>query len=229
MTDYRGRRAVALVSGGLDSVVSLARADIEMEIRLVLFINYGQRAIDRERNAVLGVVNFYGHPFEEVEVGWLGRLAPQGMRATPATTQVELECEPVLDTLDAVWVPNRNGIFINIAAAFAESYDCEHVVTGFNRQEGVEFPDNRQEYVSRVNGGLALSTRIGVSVVSFTQELDKKEILRLGAELHAPLSVIWSCYHSQELMCGRCASCRRLKDAMAGVPEEVRPPLEFKN
>jgi 7-cyano-7-deazaguanine synthase len=213
----------------LDSVVSVAKASTEMEIRLVVFFNYGQRALERERNAVLGVANYYDFPLTEVDVSWLERLAPEGMRHEGSRTGQELAPEPALDTLDAVWIPNRNGVFLNIGAAFAESYDCEYVVTGFNREEAVEFPDNRPEYVSRVNEGLELSTRSGVRVVSFTQDLDKRQTLELGLELGAPLSVIWSCYHSRELMCGRCASCMRLRGALATIPEPARPPIRFED
>ncbi|UCG50575.1 MAG: 7-cyano-7-deazaguanine synthase [Candidatus Latescibacterota bacterium] len=219
-----GRRAVALLSGGLDSVVSLARATDEMDVRLVLFFNYGQRALARERSAVLGVVNFYHLPLREVELDWLGPLSPEGMRLGG---EADDDAGSSLRTVDSVWIPNRNGVFLNVAASFAESFKCDRIVTGFNREEAVEFPDNRPEYVSIVNRGLELSTRTGVQVVSFTQDLDKRDILKLGAKLGAPLSVIWSCYEAGEFMCGRCSSCRRLKIALDGVPADIRPPLQF--
>jgi 7-cyano-7-deazaguanine synthase len=229
LTDYQGKRALALVSGGLDSVVSLAQAAAVMDVRLVVFFDYGQRAIERERNAVLGVVNYYDYPLREVRLSWLDTLVPAGMRRQGARPTADLASEPTLDTLDAVWIPNRNGVFLNIGAAFAEAHGCDYVVTGFNREEAAEFPDNGEEYVSRVNGGLEMSTRSRVRVASFTQDLDKPQVLELGHQLRAPLSVIWSCYHSRERMCGRCASCKRLKAALAGVNEETRPPLEFES
>ena len=222
MTVYQGKRAVALVSGGLDSIVSLAQARAEMAVNVVLFFNYGQRALERERHAAMGAVNFYELPFREVDLGWLRDLSPEGMRGGDDST-------PALDTLDAVWIPNRNGVFLNVAASFAESYRCEYIVTGFNREEAVEFPDNSDQYVTRVNSALELSTRSGVEVVSFTQDLSKPEIVELGVRLGAPLSVVWSCYHSREHMCGRCASCRRLKSALGRVSEEARPVIEFEH
>jgi 7-cyano-7-deazaguanine synthase len=100
-------------------------------------------------------------------------------------------------------------------------------VTGFNRGEAVEFPDNSQDYVERVNRALELSTRNRVRVESFTIDLDKRAILRLGLELHAPLSIVWSCYRSGQRMCGRCASCRRLRGALDSLPESDRPVVEF--
>jgi len=213
------KRAIALVSGGLDSVVSLAEARERDEVRLVLFVDYGQRAVTSEREAVLAVVNYYGLPFKEVALPWLAALAPEGMRAGGAPA--------ALDSLDAVWIPNRNGIFLNVAAAFAESFGCDLVVTGFNREEAQEFADNSAEYVDRVNSALTLSTRNGVQVVSYTIDLDKTAILERGAELRAPLGDIWSCYHAGPNMCGTCASCRRLVAAIEALEPAERPRLEF--
>jgi 7-cyano-7-deazaguanine synthase len=214
------KRAVAMVSGGLDSVVSLALGLESREVRLILFFDYGQRARVSERASTLAVASYYGLPLREIQLPWLEALAPAGMRATAAD-------DAGLITLDDVWVPNRNGVFINIAAAFAESYGCESVITGFNRDEAEEFPDNSRDYVERASGALALSTRSGVAVESFTIDLGKREILIEGMEVGAPLSAIWSCYRSGERMCGRCASCRRLKMALDAVPAEKRPVLEF--
>lgn len=227
MTIDRRNRAVALVSGGLDSAVSLGSAMREMDIRLVLFANYGQRALEPERHAVMGIVSYYGLPLREVSLEWLGEISPTGMRGVDSRGTAGPE--PALDTVEAVWIPNRNGVFLNAAAAFAESYDCGFVVTGFNREEAQEFSDNSEAYVAHVNHGLELSTQNGVKVVSFTQNLDKREILRLGVELGVPLSVIWSCYRAGARMCGGCASCLRLRQALATLPEETRPPLEFES
>ena len=68
----RPNRAAVLLSGGLDSLVSLAIANVEMEVRLVLFMNHRQRALERERHAVMGAARFYDLPFREVDLGWLG-------------------------------------------------------------------------------------------------------------------------------------------------------------
>ncbi len=225
MTSSKEERAVALVSGGLDSLVSLARALNELDVRLVLFLNYRQRALARERNAVLGIVNYYQVPFREVELPWLGSLAPEAMQG--GTIPEGMGAEPELDRVEGVWIPNRNGVFLNVAAAYAESYRCTAVVTGFNREEAAEFPDNAIQFVECVNTCLRYSTLSRVRVVSFTQKLNKREILLRGSELRAPLSVIWSCYRGGKRMCGACASCRRLKNAVDSLPEDRRPILDF--
>lgn len=214
-------RSIVLVSGGLDSLVSLARAVTERDVRAVMFIDYGQRARESERVSSMSAANYYGLPFLDVDLRWLESLSPAGMRASRAGAA------DALSTLDEVWIPNRNGLFVNTAAAYAESYRCDTVVTGFNREEAVEFPDNSRDYVDRVNAALALSTRNNVRVESFTIDLDKRAIIRLGIELKAPLSIVWSCYKSGARMCGRCASCARLRGAIDSLPLSERPVIEF--
>ena len=202
-------------------MVSLARAVAERDVRAVMFIDYGQRARESERVSSMSAANYYGLPFLDVDLRWLESLSPLGMRASRAGAT------DALSTLDEVWIPNRNGLFVNTAAAYAESYGCETVVTGFNREEAVEFPDNSRDYVDRVNAALALSTRNNVRVESFTIDLDKRAIIRLGIELKAPLSIVWSCYKSGARMCGQCASCARLRGAIDSLPLSERPVIEF--
>jgi 7-cyano-7-deazaguanine synthase len=214
-------KSIALVSGGLDSLVSLARAVVEREVRTVMFFDYGQRARASERVSAMSAANYYGLPFLDFDMRWLESLSPPDMRASRP------EVEGELATLDDVWIPNRNGVFINVAAAYAESYRCDTVVTGFNREEAEEFSDNSREYVERVNAALAMSTRNRVRVESFTIDMDKRAIIRLGLELKAPLSIVWSCYRSGPRMCGRCASCARLRGAIDSLPPPDRPVFEF--
>jgi 7-cyano-7-deazaguanine synthase len=224
--NLRRVKAIALVSGGLDSIVSLARAVGERDVRLVMFFDYGQRARESERVSAMSAANYYGLPFTDVDLRWLESLSPPGMRVSSARDRRD-EDPFSLRSLDDVWIPNRNGVFVNVAAAYAESYGCEALVTGFNREEAQEFPDNSRDYVDRVNRALELSTRGRVRVESFTLDLDKRAIIRLGLELKAPLSIVWSCYRSGERMCGRCASCARLRVAIDSLPPADRPVIEF--
>jgi len=213
--------AIAMVSGGLDSLVALALAVRDLDIRLVLYFDYGHRARESERASAMAAANFYGLEFREVNLAWLGDLSPGGMRRDGEVS--------ALTSVDDVWIPNRNGLFISVAAAFAEAYGCGAVVCGFNREEAAEFPDNSADFVSRSTAALQLSTRNAVAVRSDTIDMDKREILRAGADAGAPLSIIWSCYHSAQRMCGRCASCLRLKAALASLADDERPVLEFES
>jgi len=216
------QKSIALVSGGLDSLVSLACAVKERRVESVMFFDYGQHARDSERTSSMSAASFYGLPFQDVDIRWLETLSPVGMRSSTRGSGKD-----DLASLDQVWIPNRNGVFVNVAAAYAERYGCDTIVTGFNREEAEEFPDNSAEYVERVNRALEMSTRNGVRVESFTIDLDKPAIIRMGIELKAPLSIIWSCYRSGERMCGKCASCTRLRAAIGSLPAPDRPRIEF--
>jgi 7-cyano-7-deazaguanine synthase len=122
-------------------------------------------------------------------------------------------------------VPNRNGVFVNVAAAFAESLGARDVVTGFNLEEAATFPDNSTEFMKCASGALALSTANHVRLVSPTARLDKAGIVRLGVRTGAPLAHVWSCYEAGPRMCGSCESCARLVRALdrGSAPAEFRP------
>ncbi len=210
--------AVALLSGGMDSLVSLAEALARHNHVRALFLDYGQRARVPEHNAAHAIASHYDIAIDVVDISWLADLAPQGMRAGQSGD---------VNTVDQVWIPNRNGVFLNVAGAFAESSGIEWVVTGFNLEEASEFPDNSGDYINAVNQAWRFSTRDGVKVASYTIAMTKAEILARGAELRAPLDLLWSCYRAGDLMCGTCGSCVRLVAALATLPDNDRPNLEF--
>jgi len=206
-------RGVAILSGGLDSTVSLAAAVRRMKVVLALTFDYGQRAAAREREAASRIARRYGIPHRTIRLPWLARITRTALvnRDAPLPRRGKS-----VRTARAVWVPNRNGIFIEIAAAHAESLGARLLITGFNREEAETFPDNSPAYVRAVNRALAFSTANGVRVVSFTAGLDKRGIVRLGRRLGAPLEQVWPCYEGGRRWCGTCESCRRFREALHG-------------
>ena len=111
-------------------------------------------------------------------------------------------------------MPNRNGIFLNIAAAYCEAQDCAGIVCGFNAEEAASFPDNSREFMQVTQECFAYSTQHGLQVISPTVELTKPQIVELGYEIGAPLHLIWSCYRGAQTYCWRCSSCVRLRRAL---------------
>ena len=204
-------KGVAILSGGLDSTVSLAAAARKMDVVLALTFDYGQRAARREREASARIARRYGIPHRVVRIPWLAPLTRTALvdrRARLPRNEMSAR------SARAVWVPNRNGVFIEIAAAHAESLGARALVTGFNREEAATFPDNSPEYVRAVNRALSYSTANGVRVVSYTAGLDKRGIVRLGRRLGAPIEIIWPCYEGGRRWCGACESCLRCLRAL---------------
>ncbi|OGQ04400.1 MAG: 7-cyano-7-deazaguanine synthase QueC [Deltaproteobacteria bacterium RIFCSPLOWO2_01_44_7] len=209
-------RAVTLLSGGLDSYLSTAVAKQYHEVVLALTFNYGQRAANQETKAAQKIAKLWRIKHQVVELPWLKSLGENALTHTTTLLPRFSDLEKLKDkkatekSAEAVWVPNRNGVFLNIAASFAESLGATTIITGFNREEAATFPDNSSDYVHRLNRALELSTLLyPPKVKSYVQEINKKEMVAKLIELDLPLDNFWSCYEGKEKMCGVCESCAR--------------------
>ena len=121
------------------------------------------------------------------------------------------------ESAEKVWVANRNGVFLNIAACFAESLKAQYIIPGFNKEEAETFPDNSVEYIEQVNKSFQYSTSNGVEVFCFTQSMNKSEIMAQALKWEIPVDQIWSCYHAESTVCGECESCQRFDRAYKAV------------
>jgi 7-cyano-7-deazaguanine synthase len=210
-------RSVVLLSGGLDSVVNLKCAVDRGSIEVAITFDYGQAAARDEIRAAQECTAVLDVRHSVVALGDYWGLLPEAMRGAGKTPSYGGGPGDDRDRmLREAWIPNRNGVFVNIAAAFAEGSGAEAVVIGLNREEAEVFPDNSERFLDRLNDALAVSTLSGVRVVSFTTRLSKAEIVRMGIENGAPLEAIYSCYRPSDAgrMCGECQSCVRLKQAL---------------
>jgi 7-cyano-7-deazaguanine synthase len=206
-------RAVSILSGGLDSTVSTALA-IRSGVRVsqAVFFDYGQKAARREREASRTIARHYGAAWREIALPWLGavtRTSLVGRSAPPRVSEKDLDGTRARETAKAVWVPNRNGVFLNAAAAVAESIGAGLIVTGFDREEAATFPDNSRAFIAAASRALRYSTANHVRVRSFVASMDKAAIVRAGLRLKVPLGKTWSCYLGGKRPCGRCESCMR--------------------
>ncbi len=216
---------ILLLSGGLDSVVNCALACEEGPVVLALTFDYGQHAANREIGAAKEVSDHYSIPHRVIPLPWLGEITTTDLvrkgAHPPELSREDLDDrEKTKDSARAVWVPNRNGIMIEIAAAFAEVLGAGRIVAGFNREEAATFPDNSAAYLETVNHALAYSAGAPVEVISYTARMDKKEIVQAGLLHQAPFAKVWSCYRGEEKMCGSCESCGRLERAIVGTEAE---------
>lgn len=218
-------QSVVLLSGGLDSSANLAFAVQRDQPILALTVNYGQRAAQREFEAARRMCLHYDVRHETVEIPWLGALGGSALTVAglgmPDVASVDLDRREVItESAKAVWVPNRNGILISIAAAYAERLGASQVVVGFNSEEAATFPDNSIAYLEQMSRALSYSTANGVRVQCYTAAWDKKRIcleldrLEQDAGVKSfPWDAVWSCYQGGEHPCGKCESCRRLTRA----------------
>lgn len=209
-------KSVVLLSGGLDSVVNLHMAHKSGKVQLALTFDYGQRAASQEIKAARLYCEKLGIKHQVIDISWLGKITRTALvdlsKSLPNLKNLDDKSEGDRSAV-AVWVPNRNGVMLNIAASFAESLDCDVVVPGFNLEEATTFPDNSEDYMLALDKSFSLSTLKKVKVQCFTVKLNKVEIVKLARSEKIDLSGVWSCYQGGPKPCGVCESCQRFKRA----------------
>jgi len=218
--------SIVLLSAGLDSTVNLQCALDRGGVAAALTFDYGQRAAAREMQASAAICRRLGVRHECIRLPWYRAIAHTALvdssRPLPHPSAGQLD-DPASASRSAakVWAPNRNGLFLAIAAAFAESCGAEQVVAGFNAEEAATFPDNSEEFMRAATRAMRFSTRTRVRVASYTVRLRKPAIVALGLRIGAPLDLVWCCYEGGQKLCGRCESCRRFLRAVeqAGARE----------
>jgi len=224
-------KSIVLLSGGLDSFVSLVYAKDEYNIQLSLTFDYGQRAVKKEIEAAKTIAEYFNIEHKVIKTPWLQEITETSLVNTnqdlPSLDSNELDNpELTLNSAKNVWVPNRNGVFLNIAACFADSFKQNvilseqserenlYIIFGANKEEGTTFPDNTQEFIDKINEAFEFSTLVKPKVFAPLINLNKTEIIELALEIEAPLNLVRSCYTDQEKHCGKCESCLRLKRAL---------------
>lgn len=211
--------AVVLLSAGLDSSYNLYRARRELNVALALTFDYGQKAAARETAASARLAKDLGVPHKVVALPWFAdftKTALVGAAEVPTGGAVAIDDRTTsARTAKSVWVPNRNGILLSIAAGFAEGLGAAWVIPGFNREEAATFPDNTGEYLRTLDASWAYSTATKVRTRCFSTDLDKIEIVRDSRTLGLPFAKLWPCYLAGERWCGECESCQRYRRALS--------------
>lgn len=215
--------AIALLSGGLDSVVATALwAAAGGRVAGCLTFDYGQRAAAPEAAAAARFCAARQLPWQAIALPWLAdaaRSAGSALVATDRALPAGTAAAPGDErSAAAVWVPARNCVFVAIAAAIAEARGANVVLAGFNREEAATFPDNSAAFVAAASALLGLGTRTAVRVESPTLGLDKVGIVAAARRLGLSPADTWSCYRGDPAPCGRCESCLRSARAWAAAP-----------
>lgn len=224
---------VALLSGGLDSTVAAFMARERGPIAVALVFDYGQIAAKAEKAAAKKIAARLQAEVRVIELPFLRDVTRTALvmneKVIPQIKMAQLdERSETQKSAQQVWVPNRNGLFLNIAAAIAEGEGYAELVVGFNAEEAVTFPDNSANFVSRAEAFFEMSTLSRPKVYAPTIGLNKSEIVMEGLRLDAPFNEVYSCYRGRKKMCSRCESCLRSIRAYqkAGIWETVRERFE---
>ena len=202
--------ALVLFSGGIDSTTALYWALRRYDRVLPVIFDYGQR--------------------HRVEIN-MARKTARRLRLDPRLIKVDLrqiggsaltdekikvpafkQAEEIKEGLPVTYVPFRNGIFIGLAAALAETIDISHVVCGFNVIDSPNYPDTTGSFVRAMEKAINEGTGARLKgkklrIIAPFLKMKKSDIIRLGLSLGADYSYSVSCYAGGEIPCGRCSSC----------------------
>lgn len=198
--------AVVLASGGMDSCVTIATANLSYNLAL-LHVRYEQRAEDKELNAFNAVADFYG--VRNRLVCHLDHLKQIG-GSSLTDGNIPLESAKLeREEIPSSYVPFRNAHFLSIAVSWGEVLGARKIFIGAVAEDSSGYPDCRPEYYAAFNHVIALGTKpeTELEIVTPVIQMRKSEIVRRGTALRAPLHLTWSCYNGRDLACGVCDSC----------------------
>ncbi len=211
-------KSIILLSGGLDSVVSLSKTFLEYNVQLAVFFDYGQKSLENEKNSFLKIANYYGLNHKIIDLSRFKDFLSSALTTNEQVPSLKIEelnnKKVAQNAANAVYIPNRNGLFINIAAAIADLEKYSHIIIGANKEEAQTFKDNSSEFINTINLSLENSTINKIKVIAPLINMDKNEIIQLGIKNEIPFELIYSCYNNGIKHCGECESCLRLKKAL---------------
>ncbi len=226
------KKAVVLLSGGLDSATAAAIARQEGYTPSALSFSYGQRHA-RELESARAVARSLGiveHLLMSFDMGLIGGSA------LTSSIEVPKGEAPAAGAIPVTYVPARNTVFLSFALAWAETLEAADIFMGANVMDYSGYPDCRPEYLAAFEQMANLATRAGVEgrirfkVHAPLLHMTKGEIIRKGLELGVDYSLTWSCYDPSPSgrPCGRCDSClyRAKGFADAGVPDPLLEALK---
>jgi len=219
------KKAVVLVSGGLDSATVLAIAKSEAYQCYALSMDYGQRhKIELERAKAVSIAQgAIDHKVVRIDIGDFGGSALTDNSITVPTQHTESVSD---NDIPVTYVPARNTVFLSVALGWAEVLGASAIFIGANAVDYSGYPDCRPEYISAFQALANLATKAGVegdeiSVKAPLINLTKAEIIKTGLALGVDYSLTLSCYNpaTNGAVCGECDSCqiRQAGFAAAGI------------
>lgn len=216
--------AICLVSGGMDSCVSVAIAAIESSELAFLHVSYGQLTEGRERKAFNDIADYYDVEKRlDISIEHLAKIGGSSLTDEKIkVTEADLESKEIPTS----YVPFRNANMLSIATSWAEVIGANAIYIGAVAEDSSGYPDCRPEFYDAFQKTIDEGTKPDTHIEICTPiiHLTKAEIVNKGIELNAPLHLTWSCYRSEDLACGTCDSCAlRLRGfEQAGVKDPIQ-------
>jgi 7-cyano-7-deazaguanine synthase len=201
------KKAVCVISGGMDSALATAIAKDRGYNIIAVHFNYGQRTQERELEAFrLLTKTFKAIKSYEIELPFFTQIGASAL--TDRT--IDVPTRGIKPGVPITYVPFRNGIFLSIATAIAEREDAESIYIGVVEEDSSGYPDCRENYMVAMKKAINLGTKDTTDIKIETPLIDmkKSQIVREAIRMGVKLEFTWSCYQNEDEACGVCDSCR---------------------
>ena len=190
--------AICLASGGLDSLVCLHLLRKRGVRALPVFINYGQRNLKREFGSLNGNLKSAKFPSAQVmNISGFGKVIRTGL--TDRNKRV----------LEDAFTPNRNLLFLTLAASVAYSHGISSVVLGFLSEKTAIFPDQSDQFLDSAAAALRESLGVNFHIICPLRDMTKPDVVRLSKALGVKSA--YSCHSGSAKPCGKCIACLEYK------------------
>ncbi len=215
--------SVVSLSGGMDSCVTAAIANLDYELAL-LHINYGQRTEKRELSAFNDIADFYN--VEKRLVIDYSHLAEIGGSSLTDFSREVTKADLSAKHIPSSYVPFRNANILSACTSWAEVLGAQTIFIGAVYEDSSGYPDCRPEFFKAFEEVINVGTKpeTNIRIVTPVINFSKSEIVKKGVELNAPLQLTWSCYKNEDEACGECDSCAlRLRGFQrAGIEDPIK-------
>ena len=199
-------KAVCLVSGGMDSTVTLAIALLEYDI-YALHVMYSQRTQERELQSFSDLIAYYGIENSMIiSMDYLERIGASAL--TDKNIEVPSKESP-MGVIPITYVPFRNAQLLSAAVAWAEAIGASKVFIGAVEEDSSGYPDCREIFFKAFGFAVKEGTRpeSKIEIITPVLHMRKSEIVKKGIKLKVPFELTWSCYRNIDKACGECESC----------------------
>jgi 7-cyano-7-deazaguanine synthase len=220
------KKAVILLSGGLDSTTTLAIAKSQGFECYALSFDYGQK----QKSELISATEIAKH-FSVVEHRIMNISLSDFGGSALTDENIEVPDFKESDEIPITYVPARNTIFLSFAMAWAEVLDCQSIFIGVNALDYSGYPDCRQAYINAFETMANLATKQGVegkklSIITPLIDLNKADIIKTGLSLGVDYAITTSCYQANDKgeACGVCDACeyRKIGFKSAGISDSTR-------
>ncbi|QKJ21755.1 7-cyano-7-deazaguanine synthase QueC [Poseidonibacter lekithochrous] len=207
MSNIPTRKAICILSGGMDSTLASYIAKNDGYEIIAVHFNYGQRTEKRELQAFRNICEDLKISEKyEIDIPFFTQIGASAL----TDASIDIPVDGVEEGVPVTYVPFRNGIFLSITAAIAEKEKAEAMYIGVVQEDSSGYPDCTDEFISDITKAINQGTKESTNIEIKTPlvHLTKSQIVTKALELNVPLKHTWSCYKEEDEACGVCDSCR---------------------